>query len=211
MATSRLALCDSRSAANLLVPEVWPISEDRKPCLGKTPLTVELLCAAVRRRYACSFAGYQEESLQLDPRGLRKAQRREHVLLQASPGDQSSQCHVTDGHDVETVGPDHVNRVFALQRSHHVVPVWSDHFVCEPFAIDWPVINFRDDTRYDATKLHSLPTQPASGNPNQRYRYWRRPRVAERPTLADPQQSDPSVCGSLRWTWFVKRLFSCAA
>lgn len=55
----------------------------------------------------------------------------------------------------------------------------------EPFAIDWPVINFRDDTRYDATKLHSLPTQPASGNPNQRYRYWRRPRVAERPTLAD--------------------------
>lgn len=63
--------------------EVCTISEDRKPCLGKTPLTVELPVRGSQKAVRLQLRGYQEESLQLDPRAS-EAQRREHVLLQAS-------------------------------------------------------------------------------------------------------------------------------
>lgn len=54
----------------------------------------------------------------------------------------------------------------------------------QAIEIDWPVVTFQDDPRFDARRHEVPPTQPASGNPNQRYRYWLRPGLGERPERA---------------------------
>lgn len=62
----------------------------------------------------------------------------------------------------------------ALQRSSKII-------LCgQPIEVDWPVVTYLDNPRFDARRHDTAPTDPASGNPEQRFRYWLRPGLGER-------------------------------